>query len=295
MSVTPSTRSFSSVRQLSGTTLGRWQVGSVIGEGRWMRVFRARPIRSPSPSYDYAVKVPRSTSDPIVLELLKREFEVARGVSHPHLVSVLAAHWEQAAGYLVMPYYHGATLQQTIVQHAPLSALQAVWILRQTAQAVLALHDHGWLHADLKPSNILVAPSGHVTLLDLGFARRRNTDECHPNSPWMGTLAYAAPERFSGLSSIDTPSDVYSLGCTLYQALTGNVPFPQTTTDQLVQAQRQQPAPDPRRVNPLAPRDTSHLVRRMLAKDPLRRPDLAEVIDRLTRLEIDLFEERIPG
>ena len=101
---------------------------------------------------------------------------------HPHLIAVLSAQLETAPHYLVMPLLQGATLRTVLAACGPLPTPHALWIVRQIAESLAALHEAGWIHADVKPGNIHVSPSGHATLIDLGFALRRDSAECAPGA-----------------------------------------------------------------------------------------------------------------
>jgi serine/threonine-protein kinase len=268
----------------------------LLGEGQFTLVYEARPRDCPSewPS-DYAVKLlhPRHHGDRVAAGVIQREAHVARLVSHPRLISILSAHVDGPPFYLVMPRLHGTTLE-SIVQRASTTALpRALWIGRQTAEALAALHCQGWLHSDVKPSNIFVSPAGRVTLIDLGFARRWKSSQDCTESSIAGTFAYAAPETFSLAATPGPHSDVYSLGVTLYQLLTGSLPFSQTDPVELAAAHLHHLPPDPRLLVPQLPLRVARLLKRMLAKQPLRRPEMTELIRLLVELEIESFDEWI--
>ena len=148
------------------------------------------------------------------------------------------------------------------------------------------------MHGDIKPSNIFLSPQGHVTLLDLGFARHR--DEKGDRSRLVsGTGYYLAPEHVSVAYCPDIRSDIYSLGVVLYQMLAGRLPLEGATFEEIAIAHKQTVPPNLRRVVSHVPPRVAELVHRMLAKDPLRRPQSpAELVAELVRLEIETFSER---
>ena len=189
-----------------------------------------------------------------------------------------------------MPFAAGVTLQAVLTAEAPLPLPHALWIARQVAEALQALHEHGWLHGDVKPANILVAPDGHVTLLDLSLAAR--IDEANAEGPLAGTLAYAPPEMFGTVTQRGPASDFYSLGVTLYQMLTGTLPFPADSAAALAQAHLHEPPPDPRLGNPRVTNRVVRLLKKLLAKPADQRPAGAALVAWLADLEIDTFSER---
>ncbi len=153
-------------------SVGTWQLVQLIGQGEWTHVFRSHPQRGGPEAANYAVKIlkPQFQNDPLAISLLRREALVASQVRHVHLTSVLSHHTHSPPYYLVSPYLAGVSLRAALQVAERLAVPHALWIARQAAEALDALHQYGWLHADIKPENILIGPSGHATLLDLGFA-----------------------------------------------------------------------------------------------------------------------------
>lgn len=281
-------------RQAASSTVGPWQLVRLVGAGCWTQVFQARPLASSEHSAtDYLVKTlqPALENEPRAIALLQREAHVAAQVRHPNLTAILSSHVELAPRYLVMPCLAGATLRQAIDITRRIPTAQALWLARQSAEGLAALHQAGWLHADVKPDNLFVCDNGHAILLDLGLAKR--IGQRAAEEPLAATLAYAAPEVFTPHIAAGPASDVYSLGVTLYEMLTGGRPFAQDDPTELAAAHLTAVVPDPRRVLPQLAARVSRLLRQMLAKEPLRRPSLPELIERLCDLEIELFDERL--
>jgi serine/threonine-protein kinase len=240
---------------------------------------------------------PEYAEDPLARRALEREAEVGRHCSHPNLIPILEAHLDEQPPHLVTPKLYGATLAAVIGRVGALAVSQALWLARQVAQALQHLHQQGWVHGDVKPANIVVSRHGHATLIDLAFAMRPDESLYSSARPLAGSLAFVAPELLTSATLTQPASDVYSLGVTMFQLISGQLPFPQTEPARLVEAHLREPAPNLH--SPLGdlPDAVADLVRRMVAKSPLRRPASGdELIDELTELEIETLETRFrPG
>jgi serine/threonine protein kinase len=279
----------------TGIVLGVWRLVHLIGEGQWSQVFAAEPAdREPSPWPAYAVKVlaPRHRDNPLAVICLEREAAVAREVRHPRLAPVLAAGVSRSPPHLVMPRLPGLSLDRPAARRR-LSLTMCLCVARQMAEGLAALHERDWVHADVKPGNIVVSPTGQATLLDLGFARRAGELRGFVRRPLLGAPAYLAPEAFTSTTGVDARSDLYSLGATLFELLAGRPPFFGATAADLAQQHLTAAPPDLRRLAPQLPGEVARLVVELLAKQPIRRPHSArELVERLVALEILTFEER---
>jgi len=276
--------------------MGKWELLSPIGHGSLATVYQAKPLDSPvevPPSY--AVKLLKSqwNDTPSALEILRREAVLGRSISHPNIVPVLDSHVSEAPFYTVMPYLAGDTLGNYLEAGRCYSLPVTLWFARQTATALHHMHSAGWIHQDIKPGNIHLNDQGHITLLDLGFARRAHEGGSVVDRCITGTVRYIAPEMITSSLRADFRSDIYSLGILLYELLSGEPPF---VAGDLVDLARQhceqQPKPL-REIAPQVPQDVAELVHEMIAKQPLRRPEsAAEVVQRLAKLEILHFDHR---
>jgi serine/threonine-protein kinase len=295
---TPSSKSASGVSPsltFAPGRLGTWELVRLIGEGQLACVYAARPNgSSASAPACYAIKVlrPDWQHDPRGIAILAREVHVSRKVTNPHLVPILAAELNEPPCFLAMPLLDGMSLDERLQTPPPLDLPEVAWIGRQVAEALDALHAAGWMHADVKPSNLFVSPSGHVTLIDLGFARSVDERGSIADRPVLGTLNYMAPEVLYSSRGGDIRSDVYSLGVTLFEMLTGHLPFDSEDVAELASQHRQDLPSDVRSLAPHVPTRAARLVHQMLAKEPLRRPLPRDVVQRLVQIEIETFAER---
>jgi len=273
-----------------------WELLDLVGEGRVARLFAARPAHSPGDGpADYVVKIlrPEFEQDPIAVHMLQNEACVGRRVSHPHVVSVLVSRVSESPRFVVMPRLEGASCDLKLAAVGRLSLAMSLWICRQAAQALAALHQAQWLHGDVKPGNIVVSPRGHATLIDLGLASPLEQPTSLAERPLAGTLAYTAPELFTSTGCGDQRSDLYSLGATLFELITGRPPFGGLGPAQLAEAHLHQAPPLLRSLAPTAPPALARLVESLLAKDPMRRPRSAtELVSELVKLEIECFADR---
>jgi serine/threonine-protein kinase len=229
---------------------------------------------------------PAWEGDPLAVAALRREALVGMTITHPHLVSVLAAHVHETPQFIVAPFLPGMTLAERI-RGGRLSVRAALWITRQVASALSALHEGGWLHRDVKPANTIISPSGHATLIDLGLCRQRDRSASLEDRPVAGTFDYLAPEAVTPGIACTPATDLYSLGVMLYEMLAGQPPFQGRTAGELADKHRRATPPPIAELRPEVTADLAELLRQLLAKQPVRRPASAnEVAERLVRLEI---------
>jgi serine/threonine protein kinase len=295
--------------------LGPWQLMRLLSEGNLTRVYQARPAdgspqrvdrgdlanqlatgESPWRPAAYAVKVLRNEwwRDPQAIEMQRREAWVGSKTSHPNLLPVLSASVKQPPFYVVTPKLDGEPLTHVLTRQGPLEVPLALWIARQVAEALDSLYDAtGMIHTDVKPDNIVISPTGHATLLDFGLAQTPEEATDWATRPLAGTLAYIAPEMVTSALAADQRSDIYSLGVTLYEMLSGRRPWDSDDPTELATLHREARPTDLGELRPDVPEPVAELVRTMLAKDPLRRPTSAsDLAVRLTRLEINSFSLR---
>lgn len=284
-------------RQSAVGRLGPWQLVRLLSESELARVYQARPNENArDQAAAYVVKVLRREwwRDPQAIEMQRRAVRIGKQVSHPHLLPVLSASVQQAPFYFATPFLPGHSLATVLSEGKRLPLPVTLWIVRQVAEALAALHETAHVvHADVKPSNILVSADGHATLIDLGFAHSPSEARHWSLRPVVGTLNYIAPEVVTSSMAADVSSDLYSLGATLYEMLTGVLPFEANSPEVLVRLHRESKPTCVRHLRPTLPKPVASLVHRLLAKEPLRRPaSAAAVVDELVRLEIECFSLR---
>jgi len=220
-----------------------------------------------------------------VVDRLYAEQAVSARASHPGLVEIrAAARSSDDIPFLVMEYLEGETLA-AIVQRGEIELETVVGACAQIAAALAALHQVGIAHCDVKPENLFVLRDGGVKVIDFGVSR--HVDEPPHDGSIAGTPAYMAPEQWKGAPEL--ASDVYSLGCVLYELLTGNVPFDGSLPELMMAHMEQRPA-RPSWLRAAIPVDVERLVMRALAKAPAMRPTMAEMARALVRL-VDLRDE----
>lgn len=255
----------------------------LLATGRWFELLLCRVAGQPNHAPpDYVIKRirPNHADGNLPQALLKREAQVAASVSQANLVSLLDAGLREPCPFIVLPFLPGKTLEQIRQTSGQIAVPQALWYVRQVAAALTALCSTGWLHSDVKPQNVIISEQGHATLIDLGLARQLDSAECTADRWLAGDADYLAPEAFQPKRQLTAAADIYSLGLLLLRVLQGA----KAKVEQI----------DPRRTfsnlrsqRPDVSRDVVHLLARMLAQEPLRRPTANELVETLSRLEIE--------
>jgi len=262
---------------LLGRLVGAYRVLAPIGRGSLATVYRAR---HEVVGRDVAVKILHAavSRSPTLRARFLREARAANRVRHPHVIDVAdIGETEDGLAFLVMELLEGHTLAQEIAA-GPLAPERALAVAAQVAAALGAAHALGVVHRDVKPANVIVVGRGgapFVKLLDFGLANLRGEHRLTASGELFGTPAYMAPEQIDG-APVSPAVDLYALGCALFEALTGELPFrgsTQATLDQHLHA----PPPRPSERRAGLPAGADELVLALLEKDPARRAGAPEV------------------
>jgi hypothetical protein len=199
------------------------------------------------------------------------ESRVAASLDHPNVIPIFRAGEHDGVLFIAMRYVEGEDLRTEIEESGRLQPTRAASIAVQIASALDAAHARGLVHRDVKPANVLLAPGDHVYLTDFGLTKRALADANETRSgELVGTLNYLAPEQIRG-ESLDSRTDVYALGCVLFHALTGRVPFPLEGNEAKLWAHVSEPPPVASAVCPDVPAAFDALVARAMAKQPVDR------------------------
>jgi serine/threonine-protein kinase len=266
---------------IPGQTLDQYQVEEVIARSGMATIFRARDTESGQP---VVLKVPhiQFEADLVFHQRFQREEEIGLRLDHPGVVRMLKPR-EKSRVYIAMELVEGESLRDLLRRESPLSISQAVEIATKIADVLLYLHEHGVIHRDLKPENVMLLSEGGVKIMDFGIA----VDTTQGRMTWgglsqtMGTPDYMPPEQIKGQRG-DDRTDLYSLGCILYEMLTGRVPFPAENVYAAMHAKAESRPPSPRELRPEISPELEELVLSLLERDPANRPESAlEVREKL--------------
>ena len=248
----------------------RYEVLEQVGSGGMSEVYKAKCHKL---NRLVAVKVLKEefSSDAGFVSKFKMEAQAAARLSHPNIVNVYDVIDEGKLHYIVMELIEGVTLKGYIARKGKLEAKESIGIGIQVAQGIAAAHEQGIIHRDIKPQNVIISMDGKVKVTDFGIARGVSTQTL--TSAAMGSVHYISPEQARGGYS-DNRSDIYSLGITLYEMLTGRVPYEGDNTVAIALAHLEEAMVPPSVYNPEIPASLERIILKCTAKKPENRYEI---------------------
>lgn len=272
-----------------GDRLGKYRIEELIGRGGMGEVYRAVENES---NLEVAIKVLRPEfleNNPNFKDTFLQEGQLACRISHPNVVRVIDASLDSERNlcYLVMEYVSGGSMEDLLRRGETLDWEWALTLGAKVAEALSAARHLNIVHRDIKPDNLMLTGDGEVKLADLGIAKVPGESGNAEHPRIVGTPAYISPEQCRDSSVADCRSDIYSLGVTLYEILTGKMAYEGRNIYETLDLVRTAPVPDPRRINPEIPVPVAALVMKMMAKNPDERPQTPEELLREMRALLD--------
>ncbi len=257
--------------RLRSTLAGRYRIERELGRGAMAVVFLAHDIKH---DRDVALKILRpDMTDSMAGERFLQEIRIEASLQHPHVLPLYDSGVAEGFLYYVMPHVSGESLREKIARERQLEVDEAVGIVEQVASALEHAHTHSIVHRDIKPGNILLS-GGHAYVADFGVARAvaaAGEDNLTDSGIAVGTPAYMSPEQASAERQVDGRSDVYALGCVLYEMLAGEPPFTGRTVQAVLARHVHEPPPPLRVVRPSVPMPIQRAIERALSKVPADR------------------------
>ena len=267
--------------------LGPYRLVRKLGEGGMGTVYLAEDTRD---GKKVALKVlpRRHGQEPEFVKRFRRETELAGRLRHAHIVGALDSGEDQGYHFYAMEYCEGEPLDKALKRETRFPVFRSLEIVRHVAEALRYAHGHSVIHRDIKPGNIMLTPAGTARLLDLGLSKDlagTQTSFRTADGAVVGTPHYISPEQAAGEKQIDGRTDIYSLGATLYQLLTGDAPFAGSTTVEVLYQHVHSVLPNPQEKRPEIPDGVVQVLCRMMAKSPEDRyRDCGELIADLDEL-----------
>jgi len=266
--------------------LGLYEVEREIGKGGNARIYLARDPQG----HPVALKIlhPELLVS-VAAERFLREIKLASRLDHPHIAKLLDSGERDWVVYYVMTYIDGQTLRELMTQGRRMSIPDTLRLASDLLDALDHAHTRGIIHRDVKPENVVMSPLGAV-LLDFGIARAvwaSGSDRLTRSGIAVGTSTYMSPEQITALQELDRRSDLYSLGCVLFECLAAQPPFTHRNEAMVLQLHLTQPAPDIRTLRPEIPAELANGIARALAKTPEERwQSAAAMRDALTTVVV---------
>ena len=260
-----------------GSRVGDYEILSVLGAGGMGKVYKVRNIISDRIE---AMKVllPNLEQDPTLADRFLREIKVQASLDHPNIAALHTAQRDENRILMILEYVEGETLDH-ILRRGPVPLSDTVNYISQVLEALIYAHGRGVVHRDIKPANMMLTPQGTVKLMDFGIARLASDPKLTQTRQTVGSLYYMSPEQIKG-STVDARSDLYSLGVSLYQLLTGKKPFEGDSDFALMAAHLNNVPVPPIELEPSLPPAMNDLILTAIAKGPDQRFQSAEAFRR---------------
>ena len=276
-----------------GSIIGGFSIIRLIGEGGMSEVYLVQD----NLDRQFALKTLSAnlSRDSSFRERFKQEAKIMSTLHHPNIVQLHSYFEEEDTFCLVMEYVEGGSLKDLIKEIGPIPESRALNIFSHVADALSYAHDKGVIHRDIKPSNIMLGKDDEVKVMDFGIARMTESPGLTKTGTQMGTLVYMSPEQIRDSKHIDSKSDVYSLGVTLYEMLTGKAPYDESTDSDFDIREKivYKDLPYSKSINSSLRSDTADMVVAMTRKEKDSRISLTEVVDH-TNVEQQSIESREP-
>ena len=266
--------------------LGQYRVLKLLGTAAWASCFWRR-TRGLKRKVALKAMKPSVAVNASFRKHFLREAQMVAALTHDHIVAIHQVGEDRSVPFLVMPFLQGETLEDSFRSERPFGLTEILHFGREIAEGLGAAHERGLIHRDIKPGNIwLERPSARVKILDFGLARDQEAnDQISHSGVILGTPAYMSPEQ-ARTEELDCRSDLFSLGCVMYRACTGQARLWAKTFSRCCWPSHTEQPKTPAELNPALPGELSDLVMHLLEKDPARRVgSAAEVIEALKKLE----------
>lgn len=257
--------------------LGPFRLVRMIRSGANVQIWEARAEGEKESCALKAIKIGQ-VKNKAEVEALKHEGAVGKTLKHPNVIKIYEYHSEFSQPFLHMELYPAKNLKQLIKDKHEAVKAHIDTIIRQCCESLIHLHSSGWIHCDVKPDNFLVSGKAEVKLIDFSIAKPvKQGFKLFGAKKIQGTRSYMAPEQIRG-KKVDARTDVYGLGCMMFEMVAGRPPFSGMNSDQLLQKHLNSPPPTVKSANKRVRNEYSDLVGQMLAKDPEKRPQSIEEV-----------------
>src|SRR5579871_70487 len=251
-----------------GDRIGDYEITAILGAGGMGQVYKVRNLLSER-TEAMKVLLPNLEGDTELADRFLREIKVQAALDHPNIAKLNTASRISNQLIMIMEFVDGTSVEK-LLEKGPMTVTDAVSCAGQVLDALAYAHAHGVVHRDIKPANIMITPAGRAKLMDFGIAGVKADKRLTQTGRTVGSLYYMSPEQIQGLQP-DPRSDLYSLGVTLYEMVTGKRPFQGDSDYQIMAAHLQQVPPPPMEMMPGVPGDLNEIIVMAIAKDSAER------------------------